>query len=129
MGPEGGDRPGPEGWWAEAVEAEIHRLRPGPAGDGPQDGADAHRLLFGHLPPGYAQETAPADAAWDLLALLGLMGSSGGPVGRQRAAGDGDMGPMAVPPPRKPASGDIRLRRAGAGRIELSSFLRVLESF
>ena len=132
MGPTGGGTAGPRGQWAEAVEAEIRRLRTGGPGRPEEAVEDARRLLFDYLPPGYAQETLPADAAWDCLSLLDLMGAPSGDDGADTAGsggGVGGMGLMALAAPRPGASGDFRLRRAGRRRVELSSFLRVLESF
>jgi glutamate dehydrogenase len=124
------------GPWAEAFDAELRLL-------GATEAAWTRRERFlSSLPPGYVEETTPADAVCDLVELSELAppgypvdGSStdGGPEGRSpeggRPAGQGDFGRLVLRPCRPGAPGDFRLRRAGGQLVELSSLLPVLESF
>lgn len=103
----------------------------------------ARREFFGHLPPGYPEETMPADAAWDCVALLEQGGGAasstastgvgaGGAGAESAGVFDGgrlSLGRLTVAEPKPTAAGDLRLRRAGRERLDLSSLLHVLENF
>ena len=152
---------------------------------------DERGMFLASLPPGYAEETVPEDAALDWLEMSGLL--PGGPADKEPISGPGS-GPGSGPalgsrsgsgsgsgsdsgsgfgsgfgsglaaarpsdgaaggpsdsagflrpsarrttghasrlvlcPCRPGSPGDFRLRRVGLARVELSSFLPVLESF
>ena len=107
--------------------------------------------------PGYTEETSPEDAAVDWLEMSSFSGSrrakprrrrqaatspavrprpsrpSGPPhvgqPGHVRPAFGGHASRLVLCPCRPGAPGDFRLRRVGLARVELSSFLPVVESF
>lgn len=114
--------------WFGAVEAELRRLRPEPSDEGLV--SRARQELFGRLPPGYIEETEPAEAAWDCLAALIL--TTGSSPGRSAPDGVAGLGPgpgrTTLTAARQGAVG-FRLRRAGHQRVELSTWLPVLDSF
>lgn len=104
--------------WAGLFEAELSRL----VGSERADGASAEgaQTFLSSLPPGYVEETAPEDAASDWLQMSRLLSS---PDSSDLA------GRLVLSPCRLGAPGDFRLRRVGLRRVEISSFLPVLESF
>lgn len=109
--------------WAGAVEQELRRLQPG-------GGADdlvsrSREQVFPRLPPGYQEQTAPAEAAWDCMVALEL-GTGTGSL--PPAPGPGQSR-LSLVPSRRQGTGDFRLRRAGRRRVELSSLLPVLANF
>jgi glutamate dehydrogenase len=175
--------------WASSFDTELRQH----AADGPVDGEarEGRRRFLSCLPPGYAEETSPEDAATDWLEISALLSPPSGkgtagaaeaqtqddqPETSQAAAGGaetsqaatgqaaagqaaagraapgqaghaqtpGEQGGMTgsraqhllaqadrlvLCPARLGAPGDFRLRRIGLSRVELSSFLPVLESF
>jgi glutamate dehydrogenase len=114
--------------WAEDFSGELAKLVPSPARAGSAAWAD-RELFLAHLPPGYPEETTPADAASDWLHIAGFARRGAGGAAGNGAGGGGDIGAIWLSPCRPAAPGDFRLRRAGLERVELSSFLPVLESF
>ncbi len=137
--------------WASSFDKELGELgvngRTG-APPGASKGAEKGRQrFFSCLPPGYTEETAPQDAATDWLEMFGLLseppdaGKAGPPDAANVASAvaprppaspgalSGQPGRLLLCPSRGEAPGDFRLRRIGLSRVELSSFLPVLESF
>jgi glutamate dehydrogenase len=94
--------------WSDDLAGELSR----------SEGGSPPRLeaFLRRLPPGYTEETAPVDAAWDLVEVSRL----GEEEGAER---------LCLRPVQPGAAGDVRLRRYGRRRVELSSFLPIVESF
>ncbi len=130
--------------WASSFDNELGQL----ASDGRPGGTarEGRQRFLSCLPPGYVEETTPEDAASDWLqmsALLTPQSSAGsaaaeaGPTGDDQTGTAGDRAQhllaqadrLVLCPGRVGSPGDFRLRRIGLGRVELSSFLPVLESF
>ena len=121
--------------WAASFEAELSNLATTQRAARPLlTGWDDRREFLASLPPGYTEETSPQDAAVDWLEMSSLLGGEpeADEAGRQPspvglwAAG---ASRLVLCPCRPGAPGDFRLRRVGLARVELSSFLPVLESF
>ncbi|MGH9105987.1 MAG: hypothetical protein ACRDZX_09150, partial [Acidimicrobiales bacterium] len=120
--------------WVNGFSSELSRLvgaaggqagrepGAGPPGGGahpaPARAYQEREKFLSCLPPGYMEETAPADAAQDWFAIAVRLPDE-----------PGDLGLLMVTPCRNGAPGDFRLRRIGRYRVELSSLLPVLESF
>ncbi len=149
--------------WAASFEQELSRLgTTAPIAIATAGGPawDERGTFLASLPPGYAEETAPEDAAVDWLEMSSLLrggptagewrvGTASGPAGGLTGSPTGTSGPdyagglltpsarrttghasrLVLCPCRPGAPGDFRLRRVGLARVELSSFLPVLESF
>jgi glutamate dehydrogenase len=101
--------------WATSVETNVAT---GAQGSGPVEADHLRRFLAG-LPPGYAEVTSPAVAALDWAATYALV----------QPSARTDPVRMLLLPSSAGAPGDFRLRRCALARAELSSVLRVLESF
>jgi glutamate dehydrogenase len=130
--------------WAVSFEQELARIgsygRAGTENPGPEG---SRARFLSSLPPGYAEETTPEDAAVDWIEMSALLdgelaadGPSGGERVRAEHLGERSAERLAVHasrlvlcPCRPGAPGDFRLRRVGLARVELSSFLPVVESF
>jgi glutamate dehydrogenase len=114
--------------WATSFEQALSRLStPEHAGGAPPSVAEDERGNFlSSLPPGYAEATSPEDAAADWLEMSSLLGAEAA-TGDARTGGHASR--LVLCPCRPGAPGDFRLRRVGLARVELSSFLPVVESF
>ncbi len=139
--------------WAVSFEQELARIgsygRAGTENPGPEDewGEDSRGRFLSSLPPGYAEETTPEDAAVDWIEMSALLGgerAADGPSGGERIPAERlvkrlperlterlavHASRLVLCPCRPGAPGDFRLRRVGLARVELSSFLPVVESF
>jgi glutamate dehydrogenase len=118
--------------WASSFDQALSRLAPaeGTGGEGTSIAEDGRGIFLSSLPPGYAEQTTPEDAATDWLEMSTLLGAgpmSGEAVPPPRPAGRASR--LVLCPCRPGAPGDFRLRRVGLARVELSSFLPVVESF
>ncbi len=107
-----------ESEWA----AQLAALLPGPD-------AGARAAAFeGRAPASYRELTSPEEAAQDLTDLAELFEVSGTDLAQPAGAAFGGRHRLVVRPARDDAY-TFRIRRFGAGGIELTTFLPVLESF
>ena len=87
--------------WAASFEQELSRLGHARLGRGNQDGGTAgppwgaRGDFLSSLPPGYAEETSPEDAAVDWLEMSSLLES---PPGTGEGGGGTAAGPTAPAP-------------------------------
>ncbi|HTT88176.1 MAG TPA: NAD-glutamate dehydrogenase domain-containing protein [Acidimicrobiales bacterium] len=143
--------------WANSFEQALSRLgaHDGAGSEAIPLAQEGRGRFLSSLPPGYSEETLPKDAATDWLEMSRLIRggrgpSEGRPAGEGLAPGTRPTGAVAssvagrgaqsrrtgghasrlvLCPCRPGAPGDFRLRRVGLARVELSSFLPVVESF
>ncbi len=102
--------------WADALQAQLDQARAN------QPALKRREAFLAGLPPGYAEATAPADAASDLVEMSKL-------PARIAAGKVNTAGRLVLRPCQPGAVGDFRLRRTGHDRLALSTLLPVLESF
>jgi glutamate dehydrogenase len=101
---------------------QLAALLPGP--DAPARAA----AFESRAPASYRDLTSPEEAAHDLTELAGLFEVSGSDDAQPAGAAFGGRHRLVVRPARHDAY-TFRIRRFGAGGIELTTFLPVLESF